>query len=71
MRTTLILPDGLVEAARDAIGFTSKTDTVTFALREVVRRSRVQDLKQLIGTVSYDFDPAELRRKDRLRVKRV
>ena len=70
MRTTLILPDGLVEEARTAIGFTSKTDTVTFALREVVRRSRVQDLKALIGAVTYDVDPSDLRKKDRGRVKR-
>jgi hypothetical protein len=70
MRTTLVLPDGLVEEARAAIGFTSKTDTVTFALREVVRRSRVQDLKALIGTVTYVADPADARKKDRSRVKR-
>jgi Arc/MetJ family transcription regulator len=69
MRTTLIIPDGLVEEARAAIGFTSKTDTVTFALREVVRRSRVQDLKALIGTVTYDVDPAEMRNKDRARAR--
>ena len=42
------LPAGLVDEARDAIGFKSKTDTVTFALREIVRRSKVQDLKKLI-----------------------
>ena len=60
----------LVEEARAAIGFTSKTDTVTFALREVVRRSRVQDLKALIGTVTYEVDPSETRKKDRDRVKR-
>ena len=71
MRTTLILPEGLVEQAREAIGFTSKTDTVTFALREVVRRSRVQDLKALIGTVTYDIDPTVLRQKDRTRMKRA
>ena len=35
MRTTLDLPSGLVEEARDAVGFTSKTDTVVFALREI------------------------------------
>ena len=68
MRTTLIVPDGLIDEARAAIGFTSKTDTVTFALREVVRRSRVQDLKALVGTITYDIDPSTLRKKDRGRV---
>jgi Arc/MetJ family transcription regulator len=65
MRTTLDLPPELIEHARDALGFKSKTDTVVFALREVVRRSRLDDLKALMGRVSFEFDPAELRDKDR------
>lgn len=67
MRTTLDLPVGLVEAARDAIGFKSKTDTVVFALKEVVRRSRVDDLKALVRRVEFSFDPTELRTLDRTR----
>lgn len=67
MRTTLDLPVHLVEQARDALGFRSKTDTVVFALREVVRRGRLDDLKSLMGRVAFEFDPAELRRKDRRR----
>ena len=51
MRTTLDLPDNLVEEARAALGYTSKTDTVVFALREVVRRSRLDELKALMGRV--------------------
>jgi hypothetical protein len=67
MRTTLDLPVGLVEAARDAVGFKSKTDTVVFALKEVVRRSRLDDLKALIRRVDFQFDPTEVRRLDRKR----
>lgn len=67
MRTTLDLPAGLVEEARDAVGFKSKTDTVVFALREVVRRSRVDDLKSLIQRVDFVFDPVEVRKLDRKR----
>lgn len=67
MRTTLDLPAGLVEEARDAVGFKSKTDTVVFALREVVRRSRVDDLKSLIQRVDFAFDPADVRKLDRKR----
>jgi hypothetical protein len=33
----------------------------------VVRRGRVDDLKALMGRVSFEFDPTELRRKDRRR----
>jgi hypothetical protein len=67
MRTTLILPVTLLEEARTALGFRSKTDTVVYALREVVRRSRADDLKALVGKVEFEFDPADLRRKDRKR----
>lgn len=67
MRTTLVLPPALLEEARAALGFTSKTDTVVYALREVVRRSRADELKALIGTVQFEFDPSELRKKDRRR----
>ena len=65
MRTTLILPEALINAARETLGFTSKTDTVVYALREVVRRGRRDELKDLLGRVTFDFDPVEIRRKDR------
>jgi hypothetical protein len=68
MRTTLDLPDGLVEEARDSIGFKSKTDTVVFALKEIVRRKRVGELKDFITKWEFEFDPTEMRTKDRRRV---
>ncbi len=67
MRTTLILPEALVDAARKTLGFTSKTDTVVYALREVVRRGRRDELKHLLGRVTFEFDPADVRKKDRRR----
>ena len=70
MRTTLDLPDFLVEEARSSLGFKSKTDTVIHALREVVRRHRTGELKTLFGRVHFEFDPTELRRRDRSRVTR-
>jgi len=43
------------------------TDTVVYALREIVRRSRVDELKALVGKIQFEFDPTTLRRKDRRR----
>ena len=63
MRTTLDLPENLVDEARAAVGFKSKTDTVVYALREVVRRSRVEDLKSMFGTVRIDLDISKSRRR--------
>ena len=68
MRTTLILPDGLLEEARATLVFRSKTDTVVHALREIVRRSRAEELKQMLGTVRFEFDPTALRKKERERL---
>lgn len=63
MRTTLDLPDGLVEEARSMLGFTSKTDTVVLALRELIRRKRLDELKALMGHVSLEIDVARSRRR--------
>ena len=71
MRTTLDLPEELMEQARTAMGFKSKTDTVVFALRELVRRQRIDELKTLMGTIRFDFDPEAVRRKDRKRSQRA
>ncbi len=65
MRTTLDLPDGLVEAARDTVGFKSKTDTVVYALKEVVRRGRIDDLKAMFGTVHVALDLDTVRERPR------
>jgi Arc/MetJ family transcription regulator len=70
MRTTLILPDELVDEARETLGFTSKTDTVVYALREVVRRGRRDDLVSLMGRIKFDFDPAEMRTREKRRLDR-
>jgi hypothetical protein len=69
MRTTLDLPMELVEQARATMGFKSKTDTVIFALREVVRRGRIDELKALMGTIRFEFDPTDIRKKDRARAR--
>jgi Arc/MetJ family transcription regulator len=68
MRTTLDLPDDLLEEARTALGFKSKTDTVVMALRELVRRRRLDELKALMGRVDLHVNlPASRRRPRRSR----
>ena len=65
MRTTLDLPEDLVESARKALGFKSKTDTIIVALRELLRRQRLEQLKGLLGRVELDVDVARSRRRPR------
>lgn len=63
MRTTLDLPEDLVEEARKLLGFKSKTDTVVLSLRELVRRRRLEELKGLLGQVRLELDVASSRRR--------
>lgn len=63
MRTTLDLPEELLEEARRGLGFRSKTDTIVLALRELVRRQRLDELKGLLGRVELDVDIPRSRRR--------
>ncbi len=65
MRTTLDLPIELVDEARRALGFKSKTDTIVVALRELIRRHKIDDLKNLLGRVELDVDLDRSRRRPR------
>ncbi len=65
MRTTLDVPAGLIEEAQRILGFKSKTDTVVLSLREVIRRKRIDELKELMGSITLDVDTARSRRRPR------
>jgi hypothetical protein len=63
MRTTLDIPEPLLEEARALLGTESKTDTVVLSLQEVVRRKRVDELKALMGHVKLEIDLPKSRRR--------
>jgi Arc/MetJ family transcription regulator len=67
MRTTLDLPEPLIEEARRLLGFKSKTDTVVVSLQDLVRRKRVEELKAMLGTVKLELDLDHSRRRPRRR----
>jgi Arc/MetJ family transcription regulator len=56
MRTTMIIPPELVEEAREVAGLKSKTETVIYALRELIRHKRLEELKSVCGTAEVDVD---------------
>lgn len=63
MRTTLDIPEDLIEEARRLLGFKSKTDTVVLSLQELIRRRRIEQLKALMGQVKLEIDiPCSRRR---------
>jgi len=65
MRTTLDIPEPLIEEARRILGFKSKTDTVVLSLKEMIRRKRIEELKELMGAVRLEIDVPGSRRRRR------
>lgn len=70
MRTTLDIPEDLIEEARSLLGFKSKTDTVVLSLRELIRKRRIEQLKEMLGSVKLEIDIDESRRRPRTRRKK-
>ncbi len=70
MRTTLDIPEPLIEEARRLLGFKSKTDTVVVSLQELIRRRRIEELKALLGSVDLELDLDASRRRPRRSAQR-
>ena len=65
MRTTLDIPEPLIEEARQLLGFKSKTDTIVVSLQELIRRKRIDQLKAMMGHVKLEIDLPKSRRRSR------
>jgi Arc/MetJ family transcription regulator len=63
MRTTLDLPEDLLNEAQRLLQFKSKTDTVIFSLRELIRKKRIEELKEMAGSIRLDLDLDRSRRR--------
>ena len=63
MRTTLDLPEDLMDEAQSLLGYKSKTDTVILSLQELIRRKRIDELKQMAGRVHLKIDVRSSRRR--------
>lgn len=56
MRTTLDIPDELLERARRAASLQSKRETVLAGLAELIRKAERDELRRLAGKVALDVD---------------
>ena len=61
MRTTLDLPQNLLDEAMKASHQKTKTALIITALEELVRKSRIQELKNYKGKIDLDIDLNSLR----------
>lgn len=69
MRTTLNVPEDLMEEALRITRFRSKTDVVIYSLKELIRRKRLEELKDLKGKVDIEIDLKRSRRRRGEQVK--
>ena len=63
MRTTLDLPKDLLEEAMKITHTSTKTGVIVKALEELVRKSKIYDIKKYKGKFDLDIDLDELRNR--------
>jgi len=63
MRTTIDLPQTLVEEAMKVSHQRTKTAVIVTALEDFVRKSRIQGLKKFRERVNLDIDLDKLRKR--------
>lgn len=61
MRTTLDLPDDLVEEAMKTTNIKTKTKVIVEALEQLIRKSKIAGIKDYKGQVDLEIDLDELR----------
>ena len=61
MRTTLDLPENLLSEAMKVTHTNTKTAVIVKALEELIRKSKISDLKSYKGKIELDIDLNELR----------
>ncbi len=61
MRTTLDLPEDLLKKAMALSQIKTKTQVITVALQEMIRKSEIANLKKFKGKIDLDIDLDALR----------
>lgn len=56
MRTTLDLPNDLIEEAMKVTHLGTKTKVIITALEELIRKTKISELKKFKGKINLDID---------------
>ena len=67
MRTTLDIDGALLDSVVETTGENTKSKAVSAALREYVRRKKIDELRAMAGKIPLDDTRAEQREADRRR----
>jgi Arc/MetJ family transcription regulator len=63
MRTTLDLPDNLLKEAMAITHIKTKTDVIKIALKNLIQKEKIKDLKNFFGKVDLEIDLNTLRNR--------
>ncbi len=61
MRTTLDIPDNLVNEAMKATHIKTKTKVIITALEQLIRRAQLSEIKDFKGKINLDIDLETIR----------
>jgi hypothetical protein len=61
MRTTLDLPEELINEAMKTTHIRTKTRVIITALEELIRKSKISEIKQYKGKIDLDIDLDSIR----------
>jgi len=64
MKTTLNLPDELINEAMHTLNMKTKSEVVIYALRDLLRRKKVESLRNYKGKVDLEIDLDTLRNRN-------
>lgn len=64
MRTTLDLPEDLIAEAMKITKAPTKTELIKRALKNIIQKNKITDLKKYKGTVDFEIDLDTLRGRD-------
>ena len=63
MRTTLDLPEDLINEAMKATHINTKTKVIITALEDLIRKSNISGLKKFKGKIDLDIDMNAIRKR--------
>jgi hypothetical protein len=63
MRTTIDIPEGLINEALKITQSRTKTELIKMALENIIQKNQIQALKHFRGKVNLDIDLNSLRKR--------
>jgi len=63
-RTSITLPQGLVDDLVKVTGGKNKTRAVTAAIEAEIRRRKLENIKRMAGSLEFELEAEELRHGD-------